>query len=357
MSTRILRLLLIVGAFALASVAESEAQATCDRTVNAGQDLGVLAANCPAGTDFVVSGDYHPVSGARNLHGVPVQDGDTFTGRTTASVPRPRVVGTEGVRRIFNVKGAGNVVFRGLDWTGAKGNDLCEPGCGSGITGVADGPILIVDSRIHHNPNAGVSVTNIRVTVKNSELDNNGSPGFTLVDPCAAGQTNCKNGHGPSSAAGIKVLGGLSGNGALVLENSRVHHNLWNGIWTDEAAANATITGNTVENNGKTGMLVELTKRGLVAGNVFRENGYDPLSGTLPRAGLFVSESQNITVRDNTISYNRRVGFIAKENVRPERLYNVDFFGNRLYSNEPLQEEGCGLPDAIVDCRDNEMSG
>jgi hypothetical protein len=36
MRTRILRLLLIVGAFVLASVAESEAQATCDRTVNAG---------------------------------------------------------------------------------------------------------------------------------------------------------------------------------------------------------------------------------------------------------------------------------------------------------------------------------
>ncbi|WP_170165736.1 right-handed parallel beta-helix repeat-containing protein [Terracoccus luteus] len=68
------------------------------------------------------------------------------------------------------------------------------------------------------------------------------------------------------------------------------------GLWFDESAYNLTITGNRVNNNGGTGIALEISSKIVVANNYFVNNG---------KSGVEVGDTNNVAVWNNTFSGNQ----------------------------------------------------
>ena len=158
---------------------------------------------------------------------------------STPDGTRPKI-DANGAEMAFNVGDTKRVTIRGLSISGSEGGDWCEPACGGAIK--KDGRNLhVVNVRLHHNPNQGISNPGPGFLLKNSKIDHNGSASFTE--------------GGTSSAAGVKITKGSS-----TFRNNEVHHNYWHGIWCDEYAGSIEISGNVVHHNGKSGIRYEICR-------------------------------------------------------------------------------------------------
>ena len=82
----------------------------------------------------------------------------------------------------------------------------------------------------------------------------------------------------------------------VVIKNNIFDQNTTAGLWFDESAYNLTITGNRVNNNGGTGIALELSSKVVVANNYFVNNG---------KAGVEVGDTNNVAVWNNTFSGNK----------------------------------------------------
>ena len=95
----------------------------------------------------------------------------------------------------------------------------------------------------------------------------------------------------------------------LVFQHNWVHDNRGPGLWLDVDNADSVIRGNTIEANDEAGVFVEISFGALVEGNLIRNNGLRSI-GDLG-AGVHVSSSSDVEVRDNAI-YGNRGGVMAK---------------------------------------------
>ena len=138
-----------------------------------------------------------------------------------------------------------------------------------------------------------------------------------------------------SGAAGIKVGGTNNG----LWEKNYVHDNFCNGIWID-VSKNGWASGelniirdNTVINNTRNGIHYEVSVHGLIEGNWVEGNGSDQQNSPAS-AGILISSSENVEVKDNIVLNNYRA-ITARSNTDRG---NVD--GIKVTNNVIAVEQG-----------------
>jgi hypothetical protein len=316
--------LLLVLAVSMAiglGVSVASAATRCNPVLTPGENLARVAANCPPSTTFTIKDGTYKLSRAVNA-----SSGDTFKG-VYSDKTRPKI-DANGALMAFNVGDTKGVTISGLSISETRGGEWCEPACGGAIK--KDGWNLhVLNVRLHHNPNQGISNPGPGFLLKNSEIDHNGSASFT-------------NG-GTSSAAGVKLS-----KGPATFRNNMVHHNYWHGIWCDEYAGSIEISGNVVHHNGKSGIRYEICRGpgSKITNNRVVANGYlKKDKGS--RAGIVLVGAQGVGVANNILRGNRGSGIRAKTGDR-QRTSRVRIHHNSL-RNDTLK--GCKL-DGVV-CQAN----
>src|ERR687892_1474812 len=215
-------------------VSVGSAATTCNPVLTPGENLAWVAEHCPPSTTFTIKDGTYKLSSAVNAN-----SGDTFKG-VYSDGTRPKI-DANGALMAFNVGDTKGVTISGLSISGTGGGDWCEPACGGAIK--KDGRNLhVINVRLHHNPNQGISNPGPGFLLQNSEIDHNGSASFTK--------------GGNSSAAG-----GQPNKGPATFMNNQVHHKYWHGIWCDGFAESIVISGNVVHHNGKSGIRYEICRR------------------------------------------------------------------------------------------------
>lgn len=296
---------------------------TCAPTITPGESINRVAASCPGGTTFTIKDGAYKLSGSVNADSRDVYKGSYSDGS------RP-TIDANGAEAAFLVGGTNGVQISGLDVTGAKGGDYCEPACGSAIKG--DGTNMRVSNvRLHHNPNQGIGNPGAGFVLENSEIDHNGSYSFTILDR--------NNGKEPSSSAGIKVL-----EGAATLKNNKIHDNYWIGIWCDERGGPLVATGNDIYNNGKVGIQYETcrgssTRSSAITNNTITHNGYINANTPTPKAGILAQDPQSLEVANNTVADHPQHGIHVVKGTR-QKIFGIKIHDNRL-RNDTVQ--GCSL--------------
>jgi parallel beta-helix repeat protein len=299
-------------------VSVASAATRCNPVLTPGENLGWVAANCPPSTTFTIKDGTYKLSGAVNAN-----SGDTFKG-VYSDGTRPKIV-ANGAPIAFNVGGTNRVTISGLSISGTNGGDWCEPECGGAIK--KDGRNLhVLNVRLHHNPNQGISNPGPGFLLQNSEIDHNGSASFT--DDAV------------SSSAGVKIT-----RGPATFRNNSVHHNYWHGIWCDEFAGSIVISGNEVHHNGKSGIRYEICKGpgSKITNNRVFGNGYLKEDISAGWGGIVLVAAQGVEVADNSVTGNRGHGIHAKTGDR-QRTSRVRIHHNTL-RNDTLR--GCQLAGVV----------
>jgi Right handed beta helix region len=317
------KLLLVLAISMVIGLGASVASAAtrCNPVLTPGENLSRVAAHCPPSTTFTIKDGTYKLSRA-----VKANSGDTFKG-VYSDATRPKI-DANGALMAFNVGDTKGVTISGISISGTGGSEWCEPACGGAIK--KDGWNLhVLNVRLHHNPNQGISNPGPGFVLKNSEIDHNGSASFTK--------------GGTSSAAGVKIT-----KGPATFRDNEVHHNYWHGIWCDEFAGSIEISHNAVHHNGKNGIRYE-TCRGpssnITNNRVFANGHLKKDKGS--RAGIVLVSAQGVGVANNIVRGNRGSGIRAKTGDR-QRTSRVRIHHN-TFRNDTLK--GCKL--AGVVCRKN----
>src|SRR5215211_7256951 len=319
----IFKKLLLVLAVSMAiglGVSGASAAMRCNPILTPGENLARVAANCPPSTTFTIKDGTYKLS-----REVIANSGDAFKG-VYSDGTRPKI-DANGALMAFNVGDTKGVTISGLSISGTGGGQWCAPECGGAIK--KDGWNLhVINVRLHHNPNQGISNPGPGFLLKNSEIDHNGSASFTK--------------GGTSSAAGIKIT-----RGPATFRNNKVHHNYWHGIWCDEYAGSIEISHNVVHHNGKNGIRYEICRGpSKITNNRVFANGYLKTDKG-SRDGIVLVGAQGVGVANNILKGNRGDGIHAKTADR-QRTSRVRIHHNSL-GNDTLK--GCKL--AGVACRAN----
>jgi parallel beta-helix repeat protein len=162
-------------------------------------------------------------------------------------------------------------------------------------------------NHLHHAGQLGIHNPGDGSVVANNVVEHNNTEHYCIrpsTDYCDAvntdGISGIQGGSPLTESGGIKIAGGK--NFVKVLDNTFAH-NYGNGIWYDVGANDATVTGNRTHHNARRGIFFEISKRALIDNNVVYENGWasvDHLNG----AGIEVGNSDDVTVRNNTLAWN-----------------------------------------------------
>jgi parallel beta-helix repeat protein len=165
----------------------------------------------------------------------------------------------------------------------------------------------ILGNYIHHAGQLGIHNPEDNSEVRANEVAFNNTENYCIrpsTDYCDAvntdGVAGIQGGSPLTESGGIKVAGGK--NFVSIIDNN-IHHNYGNGAWWDVNANDATLTGNRLHHNARRGAFFEISDRALIANNVVYENGWasvDHLNG----AGIEVGNSDDVTVRNNTLAWN-----------------------------------------------------
>jgi Right handed beta helix region len=158
--------------------------------------------------------------------------------------------------------------------------------------GIHMGPGTIVrGSFIHHNGQLGIhggqpSCAGAKgLVLENSELSYNNAAGYNWGwEGGAAKWTNTDG---------------------LVVRNNIVHHNYGMGLWTDGFNINVLYAGNVVRDNDGMGIDHELGYAAVIRDNVVTGNGFQhPVKGDAWGAGIFIDQSRDVQIYDNTVEDN-----------------------------------------------------
>lgn len=271
----------IVGLVYVLCAQPAQAAYPCSgKSVSPSQNLAQVAENSPAGTTFCIHDGTYSISSP-----VRVDDSDRFIGLYDDST-RPAVV-TSQAKQVFEASGSVGATIKGLKISGAVGGNYCEPGCGNGIRGGDN--LTVADAWVTGNKNNGIGGAGAQLLVQDSIIDYNGSYSFSYLD------------GGSSSAAGIK------GMRSMIISNSKIRNNYWNGVWCDGGCTRFEVHDSVLTGNGKAGIHYEISRGpAIVEGNAIQRNGV--LAQANRPNGLLIVGSSNIDAYGNTFGDNTENG-------------------------------------------------
>jgi parallel beta-helix repeat protein len=108
----------------------------------------------------------------------------------------------------------------------------------------------------------------------------------------------------------------------VTFRNNFVHHNLGDGIWYDSNNTGTLVEGNRVEDNGRNGIVYEISNGATIRSNTLRRNAGD---------ALLISVSQNAQIYNNSLEAN--VGSIQYFLNCASLLEGHDLKNNAAYDN------------------------
>lgn len=151
----------------------------------------------------------------------------------------------------------------------------------SGVGVVVGTNGAIVDCRIHHNGQLGVSASGIDILLQGNEIWANNIYGFDF----------------DWEAGGVKITNSEH----VTMRDNHVHRNVGPGLWCDIDCRDVLYEGNTVEFNAHAGILHEISYAAIVRNNRLRENGQAPLLWFWGPE-IEVSASQDVEVYGNVMT-------------------------------------------------------
>lgn len=283
----------------------------------------LIAAN-PTGVAFALASGLHSASGSNTP-----KAGQTFTGQYGA-------------------------IIDGTGWASADLDDAIFRSVNNGIVGVTlrnlelrNGPCYGVNAyltaatwvadhcAIHHFRN-GISVGTAGIISNNLIHHNEGIRNDANPSLRGGGYTlNCSNGahllNNEIAYNGTeqKIIYGTTNE---LSENYRIadnfaHHNVADGLWIDGDGASSIIEGNTCEDNGRTGITVEIGNAVIVRNNTVRRSGAE---------GILISASRGCTIAGNTLVGNLfGIGLFLDFSRLTETypFWTVDLTGNDIHGN------------------------
>lgn len=260
-----------------------------------GQSIQSAVNSRPTGTKFIIKAGIH-----RRQRVVP-KDGNKFVGEPGAVLDgenvayyafetlqsHPRDVIIQGlIIQNYAPSVETHAAIQGdnsIGWT-LEANEIRN----NKRTGLRAGDgMKILRNKIHHNGMSGMA---------GYKADN------VLLDGNDISYNNTSNAiYTPSHSriAGMKFV--LAHN--LTIRNNAVHHNQSKGIWTDHMYLNTLIEGNRVTDNRDAGIWHEASYNAIIRNNICQNNGAAG-SGWLGNSGIQVSNSPNVEIYGNTVSYN-----------------------------------------------------
>ena len=243
----------------------------------------------PDGTTFLLAGLYHdsvvPADGDTFVCSGAVLDGNGRSHAFTGSADDVTIDGCE-ITDYSPPTQRGAIEGGGDRWTVVRSN--VHNNATVGIRLVGDGG-QILDSRIAYNHQLGIAAgpgAGIRI-VGNEIAYNNWLSEFSW-------------GH---EAGGTKFWSTVD----MLVEDNWSHHNHGPGLWTDHDNLRTIYRENLVEDNEDApGIFHEISYEALIEGNTIRRNGF-PAETPRPwkkGAGIHISASENVTIRDNVLEGN-----------------------------------------------------
>ncbi|MDQ1663967.1 MAG: trimeric autotransporter adhesin [Blastococcus sp.] len=210
--------------------------------------------------------------------------------------PAGRTVRASDLSGGLTIRGAGTVV-RGI---GVQRYATSVPEKGTLISMAPD--VTLENVVVRDNATQGLFVggTNlgVRNVLRHVTAERNGMLGMEasyadglVVDGLRAVGNNTEHFNMAPVSGGVKITRSRG----LTVRDSVIADNLGTGLWFDESAYNATITGNDLLRNAGHGLAYEISSRALIADNVVAGNG---------GLGMKINNASNIDIWNNTIVDN-----------------------------------------------------
>lgn len=164
--------------------------------------------------------------------------------------------------------------------------------------------VLLENNTFAWNAASGVEIGQLSddVVVRGNEMVNNGLVGATSWG--SPRRLTFRGNHAASNNAERFSIhwasGGVKLNGIIeaTVSDNTIENNVGVGLWCDNGCANVKIVRNVSRNNTFPGIMYEISDGGIIASNIAVNNG-----GT-GGGGIYVSESPNVKVYNNTIVTN-----------------------------------------------------
>jgi parallel beta-helix repeat protein len=209
--------------------------------------------------------------------------------------PAGRTVRATDLSLGLTIRGAGTVV-RGI---GVQRYATSVPEKGTVISTAPD--VTLENVVIRDNATQGLFVgaaNGVRNVLRHVTLERNGLLGLEasyadglVLDGVRAVSNNAEHFNLAPVSGGAKIVRSRG----LTVRDSVLADNIGPGLWFDESAYNATITGNDLLRNAGHGLSYEISSRALIADNIVAGNG---------ALGLKINDASNIDIWNNTIVDN-----------------------------------------------------
>lgn len=128
-----------------------------------------------------------------------------------------------------------------------------------------------------------------------------------VIDNVLLKNNNDQN-FNPAPAAGAVKITTTRG---VRFTNSEVVGTRGNSFWADHSVYDMTITGNNIHDNGRYGIVLEISSTATVADNVISNNAWD---------GIVVQDTDKVNIWNNTVVGNRRAVYVAQDSRRITQL-------------------------------------
>lgn len=163
---------------------------------------------------------------------------------------------------------------------------------------------------VRDSATAGVGIFKPDSSLKNVTIAGSGQMGLQasyadglVVDNLSLQNSNDQNFNPTPSAGGFKV----TTTRGITLKNSEITGTNGNQFWTDQSTYDINVLNNTITNGARWGVVLELSSKAVVAGNVIAGNAHD---------GIFITNTNDVRVWNNTLVSNARSGLAIAQDKR-----------------------------------------
>jgi len=330
-----------VGAFDAVNVAKgiptfttsTSPSGTVDVEVYPGDDLESLARSQPEGTVFRING---------TLYG---QEVSPRTGQVFIGAPGATLEGNGAKRAFWST--ANNVRVEGLEVTGYNSNPqdgaIQAGGDGWVIRGNDVNNNAAVGIRVYRGDNAWIEGNNIQ---RNGQLGISVAYSTgTTVENNEIAYNNWEKKFSWGFEAGGTKFWSTTG---LVVRNNWSYQNIGPGLWTDTDNINTLYEGNLIEDNYANGILHEVSYSVVIRNNTIRRNGFGH-DAWLWGGGIVLSSSGNATIYGNTLEDNYNGITMVQQN-RGSGSYGPHIVENNVVRDNLIIDSGrSGAAEDIVD--------
>lgn len=174
--------------------------------------------------------------------------------------------------------------------------------------------VTVANSSISDNATTGLAIGGLNATVDHVTVARNGMLGAQAtyadglkVNGLLAQGNNSEHFNRAPVAGGLKVARSRG----ITVTGSNFLGNYGNALWFDESVYNASISNSDIIGNSGNGLVAEISAKFAIANNVIAQNGI---------AGILVSDTGTVDIRNNTLTGNARDINIAQGTRRASDL-------------------------------------